>query len=65
MGTDINPRHRGTHRKSIIMSHTNIPTISARPISVTGLTHYYQGRPNVMFLDRYNTRIDRRTVGHP
>jgi hypothetical protein len=30
-------------------------TNSIRPASITRLTHYYQGRPNVAFLDRYGT----------
>jgi hypothetical protein len=32
-------------------------TISRRPVSVSRMTHYYQGRPNVAFFDRYNTLI--------
>ena len=34
------------------MSHA---IISNRPVSVTRMTHYYQGRPNIVFLDKYHT----------
>ena len=48
------------------MSHNDtidtIDSIAARPVAVTRLTHYYQGRPNSVFLDRYHTAGTRRTV---
>ena len=43
------------------MKHSTIAaTIADRPVSVTRMTHYYQGRPNVVFFQRYNT-----IVNHP
>ena len=36
---------------------TSIP-----PIPTTRLTHYYQGRPNTVFLSRYRTSGTGRTV---
>jgi len=56
MGTDNTAAGsaRSTHGKTTIMSNA---TTSSRPAAITRMSHYYQGRPNVMFLDRYNTNV--------
>ena len=42
-----------------IMNSTISTTV--RPIPVTRRTHYYQGRPNALFLERYRTMPAPRT----
>jgi len=43
------------------MDNNNI-TIASRPIPTTRLTHYYQGRPNTVFLSRYRSAGSDRVV---
>lgn len=61
MDTDSKARDaRSRHtRKDTTMNNA---TISSRPISATRMPHYYQGRPNVVFLDRYNTQVNHSPV---
>ena len=43
----------------------NQPVFGRRPLSMHRMTHYYHGRPNVVFLDRFDTLVARRRRRRP
>jgi hypothetical protein len=47
-------------RKSTMNTATNLRSVR-RPVALTNTTHYFQGRPNVVFLDRFAGRASRHT----
>ena len=54
MGLDNN--HVCQRHTDIRSNHmNNYSNTTVRPVQATRLTHYYQGRPNTVFLQRYRT----------